>query len=278
MLEKIVAEDEIEKPAYTARLAELEYALFELERRAREAGIPSIVLFEGLAAAGKGAIIRTLTERLDPRGVKVHPIHAPRWGELERPWLWRFWMRLPNRGEIAIFDTSWYRHVIDDRVRKEAKRREVEERFHEINELERMLVADGHVLVKIWLHVGRKEQAKRLRKAEKDKEDFWDVTEEEREQNEHYKDWVKAAEEALERTGTEWAPWTIVDTSGPRRSRLKVFEAIVAALRERLAKVKPELAEIPPPPPRGGGSRPPAGARKAKPRPARAGARRRRLG
>lgn len=247
MLEKIISEEDIEKDEYTHRLAELEPQLFDLVRNARTAGIPTLILFEGLAAAGKGEAIRALTTRLDPRSVKVHPLGEPRWGELERPWLWRFWMRLPNKGEVAIFDTSWYRHVVDDRVSGAVKRREGEERFHEINELERMLVADGLVLLKVWLHVGKKEQLKRLRKADKDKEDFWEVSPEEWEQNERYKDWVKHVEEALERTGTEWAPWSIVDCASPRRARVRIFEIVIAALREALARVAPELAAVPVP-------------------------------
>jgi polyphosphate kinase 2 (PPK2 family) len=246
MLEKIVPEAELAKDDYAARVAELEPTLFDLVRNAKTAGVATLVVFEGLAAAGKGDAIRALTTRLDPRVVKVHPIGEPRWGELERPWLWRFWMRLPNKGEVAIFDTSWYRHVLDDRVSGAVKRREGEERFHEINELERMLAADGLVLVKLWLHVGKKEQLKRLRKADKDQDDFWDVTPEEWEQNDRYKEWVKHVEEALERTGTEWAPWTIVDCAAPRRARVRIFEAVIAALRERLGKIAPELAKTTP--------------------------------
>jgi polyphosphate kinase 2 (PPK2 family) len=154
-------------------------------------------------------------------------------------------MRVPDRGDLAIFDTSWYRHVIDDRVSHDAKRKECEERFHEINELERMLTADRHVLVKFWMHVPKKEQMKRLRRADKDTEDFWEVTPEEWDQNDRYKEWVAATDEALERTDTEWAPWTMVECSAERRARVTVLETVAGALREEIAAVAPQLLEEP---------------------------------
>jgi polyphosphate kinase 2 (PPK2 family) len=245
MLEKVVKEEEVSKEECSKRLEELERILFDLQRKAKEVGIPALVIFEGFHGAGKGDAIRTLVTRLDPRTIKVHPFGPPTALDLEKPWLWRFWMRLPNKGELAVFDTSWYRHILDDRVAGPVSRREGEERFHEINELERALVDDGLVLVKLWLHISRKEQEKRLRKADKDQEDFWDVAPEEWEQNDRYKKWLEVVEEVLERTSTEWGPWTIVRCSAPRLSRIRVVEAVIGALRDRLAKVAPQaLAEL----------------------------------
>src|SRR4051812_47189387 len=98
MLEKIVLDREITKEEYRTRLPALEAELFDLERRAKAAKIPTVLVFEGWEAAGKGTSIQVLTERLDPRALRIHPVHHPEAQELERPWMWRFWMLLPNDG------------------------------------------------------------------------------------------------------------------------------------------------------------------------------------
>jgi len=241
MLEKVVLDQVLDREQYRARLPALEQELFDIQRKAKEARIPTVIVFEGWEAAGKGTSIGVFTERLDPRALKVHPIQPARGPERERPWLWRFWMRLPNRGEIAIFDTSWYRHVLLERIDKLVKRREWEEAFHEINEFEHALVDDGHVLVKFWLHISKKEQAKRFRRAEKDPTAFWRVTPECWEQNRRYEKWLDIVEEMLERTETEWAPWTIVESTCRRFSRIKILERTIEMLRARIEQVAPQL-------------------------------------
>ena len=94
--------------------------MYDLEKACWDQGVPTIIVFEGWDAAGKGTTIRALTQRLDPRGFKLYPITAPRTYEQQRPWLWRFWLKVPNRGEMVIFDHSWYGRVIEERV--EARR------------------------------------------------------------------------------------------------------------------------------------------------------------
>jgi AMP-polyphosphate phosphotransferase len=253
MLDNLIVEEDISKEEYSQRLSELEPTLFYLEWKAREAKIPTLILLEGLVATGKGDALRTLTERLDPRSLRVHPMKDPRGVERDRPWLWRFWMRLPNHGEMAVFDTSWYRHVLDDRVKGEIKNKELEARLSELMQLERTLLDDGTVLVKLWFHISKKEQLRRLKRADKDTTDFWDVSPEEWEQNEDYKKWKKVASEILTATSSEQAPWHIIDCENPRRSRVKVFETIAAAMQAQLDRVAPQLtagpAPVPKPPP-----------------------------
>ncbi len=243
MLEKLVLDKEITKEEYKARLPALEMELFDLERRAKAAKVPTIVSFDGWEAAGKGTSIQVFTENLDPRALRIHPIQDPEPYEMLRPWMWRFWMALPNDGEIGIFDTSWYRHVLEERMDGKSKKREWEEAFHEINELEHQLADDGHVIVKFWLHISKKEQKKRFEKAEKDPKEFFRVTKEMWRQNDDYDRWLAAVEEMLERTETEWAPWTIVESHDKRAARLKIFDTVIAALKSRIA----QIPDAPPP-------------------------------
>lgn len=246
MLEKIVLDKEMTKEEYKARLPGLEWELFDLERRTKAAKIPTMIVFEGWEAAGKGSSIKVVTEQLDPRALRIHPIQDSQSHELARPWMWRFWMKTPNDGEIAIFDTSWYRHVLQERMSGKVKRREWEEAFHEINEFEHQLADDGTVMIKFWLHISKKEQRKRFDRAEKDPRAFFTVTKEMWKQNKSYEKWTKAVEEMLERTESEWAPWTIVESHDRRSARVKIFETIIKALSARLA----QMPNAPPPLPR----------------------------
>ena len=99
----------------------LQRRLYDLEKACWDANMPSIIIFEGWDAAGKGTAINLLTSRLDPRGFKLYPIQAPRTYETHLPWLWRFWLKTPNHGDMAIFDRSWYGRVLVERVEAFAK-------------------------------------------------------------------------------------------------------------------------------------------------------------
>ncbi len=124
MLENVNLSLSLGRQAWQRELPSLQERLFDLEKACWDHGIPSMIIFEGWEAAGKGGAISTLTARLDARGFKLYAITPPRTYEQEYPWLWRFWLKVPNRGEMAIFDHSWYRRVLDDRVEKTVPARE----------------------------------------------------------------------------------------------------------------------------------------------------------
>ena len=114
-----------------------------------------MIVFEGWDASGKGTAIAALTQRLDPRGFKLYPITAPRTYEQQRPWLWRFWLKVPNRGEMVIFDRSWYWRVLDERVEGTVPEKAWREAYRDIVEFERMLADDGAVILKFFLHISQ---------------------------------------------------------------------------------------------------------------------------
>src|SRR5512140_837994 len=118
MLETVDLSLTYPKEKYKDQLTFLRNRLYDLQKACWEGGIPSVTLFEGWDASGKGSSINLLTQRLDPRGFKLYPIQAPRTHELHMPWLWRFWLKVPNYGEMAIFDRSWYGRVLVERVEK----------------------------------------------------------------------------------------------------------------------------------------------------------------
>jgi polyphosphate kinase 2 (PPK2 family) len=186
-----------------------------------------------------------LTARLDPRGFKLYPIQAPRTYELNHPWLWRFWLKTPNRGEMAIFDRSWYGRVVVERVEDFTPEEEWRKAYRDITDFERMLVDDGAAIIKFWLHISKQEQKRRFKLLEKDPLKAWHVTAEDWEHHRKYDEYLMAVEEMLERTETEWAPWTIVEATSRWYARAKVFDTIISALEERLGE------NAPPPPEEG---------------------------
>jgi polyphosphate kinase 2 (PPK2 family) len=237
MLEKIDLSKKLSKKEYKAQLPKLQRRLYDLETAAWKAGIPSIILFEGWDAAGKGTTISTLTQRLDPRGFKLYPIRAARTYEKMRPWLWRFWLKLPNYGEMAIFDRSWYGRVLVERVEGLTPEREWRKAYRDMVDFERTITDDGYVLVKFWLHISKEEQRRRFKLLEKEPLKSWQVTEEDWEHHRKYDEYLQAVEEMLERTETEWGPWTIVEATSRWWARVKVFNAIINALAKRLQEV-----------------------------------------
>ncbi|MCI0341490.1 MAG: hypothetical protein L0216_10150 [Planctomycetales bacterium] len=244
MLETVDLSRSLRKAAERRVLSALEEKLRSLQYELRAAEVPTIIVFEGWEAAGKGLVIRRLSERLDPRAFRVHYAGPPNDIEARHQFLHRFFFRLPNDGEMALFDGSWYRRVLLERVEKEAKRKVWSRAFEEIDQMERWLVDDGQVLVKFFFHISRKEQRKRFRRLEEDKAERWRVGKTEWRQNDRYERWYAAAEEMLVRTDTPEAPWTIVEATDARWTRVRVIEKLVERMQEAIARRKAEPAAI----------------------------------
>ncbi|MHB0875484.1 MAG: polyphosphate kinase 2 family protein [Anaerolineae bacterium] len=261
MLEKVDLGRKMTAAEWKAARPLLQQRLYDFERAAYDVGMPAVILFEGWDAAGKGTSIATLTQRLDPRGFKVWPIRAARPDEQNRPWLWRFWLKLPNRGQLAIFDRSWYGRVLVERVEELTPDAEWRKAYRDITDFERAIADDGCLVIKFLLHISKKEQDRRLRRLEKDPLTAWRVAPEDWEHHRKYGSYLQAYEEMLERTESEWGPWTIVEATDRRYTSWKVLntvvESLAAGLRARgvdpealapeaMAATAPEAAGPPP--------------------------------
>ncbi len=236
MLEKVDLTRSVSKEEYKSRLPALQAKLYDLQLAASEAGLPSVIVFEGWEASGKGTSINVLTSRLEPRAFKLHVIQEPRTHELHMPWLYRFWQRIPNYGHMAIFDRSWYRRVLDERVEKTTPKAEWEKAYRDIADFERTLADDGYAVVKFFFHIAKKEQKQRFRKLESDPLTRWQVQPADWKRYKQYRKYLPAVEEMLERTESEWGPWTIVEATDRYWTRIAVFEAIIRALGAGVAK------------------------------------------
>ena len=234
MLETLDLDKQVDKKEYDKAFRPLRDKLDDLQRKVFDAKIPICVVFEGWDAAGKGDSIEKLVGRLDPRGYAVHPTYEPSPEEALRPFLYRFWARIPARGQIAIFDRSWYRRVLHDRVEKAVSRREWQSAYNEINQYERMLSDDGMMLVKFWLHISEKEQRRRFKAMEQSRFDRWRISKQDWKAHKRYKDYLAAAEEMLERTSTAYAPWTVVEATDRHYRRVRIFQVLIEAMQTAL--------------------------------------------
>jgi polyphosphate kinase 2 (PPK2 family) len=245
MLEKIDLTKKLSKADYKVRMSNLRDRLYDLQKACWDAKVPSVILFEGWDAAGKGTSINLLTQRIDPRGFKLYAIQAPRTFETHMPWLWRFWLKLPNYGEMAIFDRSWYGRVLVERVEELTPEDRWRKGYRDIVDFERAIADDGTVVIKFFLHISKKEQLRRFKMLEKDPLRNWQVQPEDWEHYRKYDGYVLAIEEMLERTDTEWGPWTIVEATDRRWARVKVFDTIIRRLEEALQERGAPLPERP---------------------------------
>ena len=143
MLENINLDRKLSREEFKALLPALQERIYDLEKACWVQGAPTVIVFEGWDASGKGTAIGALTQRLDPRGFKLYPITAPRTYEQRRPWLWRFWLKVPNRGEMILFDHSWYGRVLEERVEGVVPEKVWRQAYRDIAEFERTLADDG---------------------------------------------------------------------------------------------------------------------------------------
>jgi len=220
---------------YDEQLIKYQVALFKLAYQVYIQQRPVIIVFEGWDAAGKGGVIRRVTGKLDPRGFVVYSISAPKGDEATHHYLWRFWNRLPETGQIAIFDRSWYGRVMVERIEGFCNEGEWKRAYREINYFERQLVDFGIILFKFWLHVDPEEQLHRFESRAEDKLRSWKLTDEDWRNREKWSLYEEAVNEMLLKTSTISAPWTVVEGNSKQYSRIKVLRTLVEKLSSELS-------------------------------------------
>ncbi|MCI5480046.1 MAG: phosphate--AMP phosphotransferase [Lachnospiraceae bacterium] len=247
MLEKLDLNKKLDKAVYKEKKEALGIRLARLQRECREAGIPVIIVFEGFGAAGKGTQINELISNLDPRGFQVYAINGESEEEKLRPFLWRFWTKTPQKGRIAIFDRSWYRKVLVDRFDGVTTKEQLGYAYDEINSFEKQLTDDGTVVLKLFLAITKAEQKKRFKKLLANEETAWRVTKQDLKRNKEYDRFLLMNEEMLEKTDTEYAPWTIVEANDKKYATVKILTAAADKLEEALRRKKEKSVQKPSP-------------------------------
>jgi polyphosphate kinase 2 (PPK2 family) len=234
MLETLDLDRKLDREAYVREIARRQIQLRELGYQVYTQKRPVIILCEGWDAAGKGGAIKRITEKLDPRGYVVYPISAPHGEDKTRHYLYRFWRRLPERGQIAVFDRSWYGRVLVERVEGFATEEAWKRAFKEINSFERQLHDFGLVLVKFWFHVSEEEQLRRFEERRAIGYKAWKLTEEDWRNRAKWIAYEEAVEEMLVKTSTSGAPWTLIEGNDKYWARVKVLSKLVKILSAEL--------------------------------------------
>jgi len=248
MLDNLDLDISLDKETYDAKIEVLMQQLRSLQLACWEKKMPTIIVLEGWAAAGKGALVKKMVGYMDPRGFTVHPIWPPSEAEMDYPFLWRFWQKLPARGRIGFFYHSWYTHVLEDRLFDRVSEAEVPTIIRQINAFERQMVNDGAAIAKFWIHLSKKELKHRLKKLEDDTLQAWRVRPEDWKQAKKYQEYTTLAEEMITQTGTGPAPWTLVEGDCKRWARVKVLTQMAARITEALDRLPTQSAPVPLPP------------------------------
>ncbi|MGC1379047.1 MAG: hypothetical protein WA821_22650 [Anaerolineales bacterium] len=234
MLENLDLTVKLPREEYEKQLKVLQAELHELAFQVYVQKRPVVIVFEGMDAAGKGGAIKRLTEKMDPRGYVVWPISAPAGDEKERHYLYRFWRRLPEQGQIAIFDRSWYGRVLVERLEGFCSEDAWKRAYVEINHFERQLTDFGTIMLKFWLHISKDEQLQRFREREQINYKSWKITDEDWRNRGKWEDYMLATQEMLLKTSTPTAPWTLVESNDKLFSRIQVLRTVADKLRHAL--------------------------------------------
>ena len=234
MLETIDLSLNLEPEEYNRQLIQYQIALHSLAYQVYLQQRPVVVVFEGWDAAGKGGAIRRVTEKIDPRGFVVYPIAAPKGDDATHQYLWRFWRRLPEAGQIAIFDRSWYGRVMVERIEGFCTEADWKRAYREINTFERQLVDFGTIVFKFWLHLSQEEQLARFTSRQDDERRSWKLTDEDWRNREKWDQYAEAVNEMLLKTSTLAAPWTIIEGNSKLYARIKILKTLVDKLSREL--------------------------------------------
>lgn len=204
-------------------------------------GERGIIVFEGWDAAGKGSTIRRIAWCLDPRTLNVWQISAPTPQELDGHWLRRFWTRIPSRGEITIFDRSWYGRVLVERVEGFATEEEWNRAYREINEFESTLAIEGYRLVKLFLNISRETQLHRFKKRLEVPTKRWKLTPDDIRNRSKWDEYEAAYSKMIDACSPNFAPWHMINANSKKEARLACLDHIIACFSEGLNIAPPDV-------------------------------------
>lgn len=225
----------LEKKGYKKALAKYQARLHELARTAHQKKLSSVIVLEGWDAGGKGGIIRRIVPALDARNYQIIPIAAPTDEERAHHYLWRFWRHIPRAGQVTIYDRSWYGRVLVERVEGLASHDEWMRAYAEINDFEEQLTEHDTLLLKFWLHIDKEEQLRRFKAREKIAYKQYKITDEDYRNREHWDEYEHAVNDMVERTSTEYAPWTLIEGNDKKFARIKALRTYCERLEEALS-------------------------------------------
>jgi polyphosphate kinase 2 len=213
---------------FERELAKLQAELVKLQLWVQHKGLKIVVVFEGRDAAGKGGVIKRITERVSPRVFRVVALPAPTEREKSQMYVQRYIPHLPAAGEVVLFDRSWYNRAGVERVMGFCTEQEVTRFLEQCPEWERAIIESGTILVKYWFEVSQEEQTRRFRARIHDGRKIWKLSPMDLESHRRWYDYSRARDDMLLATDTTFAPWYIVDADDKRRARLNCIAHLLS--------------------------------------------------
>jgi AMP-polyphosphate phosphotransferase len=230
MFELVDLNKKMDKTEFKQLMPDLRERLGEAQRRLRDDKISSVILFEGWEAARMASIINKFLLPLDPRGFSYNNMGEPEGPESERPFLYRFWMKTPTRGRIAIFDRSWYAHSVADCFDNGKCKHAPPELIHQINLFEKMLNDDGTIVIKMFLHTKKPKASQKVVKGDLEACGLADA---DLDTHKFYDKLLPIVEETIQLTDTPYAPWNIIEAEDEEYTVVKVFRTVLDRLEAR---------------------------------------------
>ena len=213
---------------YEAKIFKLHAEMVKLQRWVKEEGVRAVVVFEGRDAAGKGGVIKRITERVSPRVFRVTALPAPSEREKTQMYMQRYLQHFPSAGEVVLFDRSWYNRAGVERVMNFCSREEYK-RFLEYTPIfERAMVDSGIVLIKYWFDVGMEEQERRFRARIDDPRKVWKLSPMDVESLNRWYDYSRARDDMIAATSMDYAPWHVVRADSKKRARLNCISHLLS--------------------------------------------------
>ena len=226
-LDAAAGHTELDRRFYFRELLRLQHELVRLQDWVQHNKLRVVVIFEGRDSAGKGGVIKRITQRLNPRVCRVAALPAPNERERTQWYFQRYAAHLPAAGEIVLFDRSWYNRAGVERVMGFCTEADVEEFFRSVPEFERMLVRSGIVLLKYWFSITDEEQALRFTMRITDPLKQWKLSPMDVESRRRWEDYTRAKEDMLARTHIPEAPWWVVEAVDKKRARLNCISHLL---------------------------------------------------
>ena len=237
------APKKLNKKAYEKELERLQAELVDMQQWVVETGARVVIIMEGRDAAGKGSAIKRITQYLNPRTCRVEALPAPNSREQGQWYFQRYVEKLPTKGEIVIFDRSWYNRAGVERVMGFCTDQEYVRFLHQAPTFEQMLVEDGIMLRKYWFSVSDEEQIKRFESRRNDPLRRWKLSPMDLQSITRWEDYSRAKDAMFIHTDTPTAPWYTVESEDKKRARINVISHLLSTIPYE--KIEREMPEIP---------------------------------
>jgi len=220
----------IKRKDYEEELDELHVELVKLQEWVKLKGLKVCIVFEGRDGAGKGGTIKAITERVSPRVFRVVALPAPTEREKSQMYAQRYFPHFPAAGEVVIFDRSWYNRAGVERVMGFCTEEQARQFLAVVPGFEKLMIADGIILLKYWLEVNPKEQTRRLESRIDDGRKTWKLTDMDLKSYSRWYDYSRARDEMFAATDSSWAPWYVARSDDKRRARLNIISHLLSRI------------------------------------------------